>query len=80
VATNHGVGGSNPSRPSMKPKTKKRKTDIDFIIEEMSNGCTVYLNERDEVGVCGFCNELSYKDHQPDCPVKIAQDIIEERL
>jgi hypothetical protein len=38
-----------------------------------------YLNEHDEVGVCGFCNELSYKDHQPDCPVKIAQDIIEER-
>ena len=60
-------------------KPKKRKERLEFILDEMAAGCTVYRNEDDDVGVCAFCQRLSYKDHQPGCPVQIAKNLIEER-
>lgn len=63
----------------MVPKDKKRKSDVNFVLEEMAYGCTVYENEHDDVGVCGFCHSLSYKEHKSNCPVQVAQEILEER-
>jgi len=57
-------------------KPKKRKEKLDFILEEVSSGITVYRNDHDSVGVCGFCQELSYKPHHESCPVKLAQELL----
>jgi hypothetical protein len=57
-------------------KSKKRKAIVDFILEEMANGIDVYLHEEDEVGVCGYCRQLSYKPHQESCPVKLARELL----
>ena len=80
MATNHGVASSTLARPSMTPKAKKRKADIDFVLQEMADGCTTYdSNIEDDIGECGFCHIISYKPHEEGCPVEIARKILKER-
>lgn len=61
-------------------KPKKRKAKLDIILDAVADGVTSYDGLEDDIGECGFCHRLSYKDHADDCPVKLARELLGRTL